>query len=424
MVLNILRKRNKISLSPKFKISNLVKIIINYRRLNKEDLYKKLYYSSNCINYGTSTWSILKIYQFFKTKKKNILLIPDFICNDSLSLLRLNNARIIFYKFDSLESSLFINKLINEDIIILLFVNYYGQYKKLSKKLKGLLKEKRIIVVEDNTHCINSPNKIQSDIEIYSPHKLFAINNGSVIKFKSHEVYRDFLDFYKKNLKVINKKFSNFFKICFFVFKKEITKIIGYRYPILDFQDLDQEVNKRSHHIGIFSNSLLKIYADELKNYKKIRLDNYYLWKNNLNLILPFLKMDKINYCPYLAIAKFDTTKERLRILKKYNLYSLPLGTWPDLPPEILKNKIYQNTVKKFETQITLPLHQDIYPHNITECIKDSFEKYVKSFNYRYDEKLKKITINDEKKIIGSIYIIENDINKKNLIKLEFKKIF
>ena len=68
-------------------------------------------------------------------------------------------------------------------------------------------------------------------------------------------------------------------------------KVIGYRYPKLDFQ-LVQSIIKKKHHIGIFSNSLLNIYSKDLRNYKKRRIKNYYLWKNNLNIILPFLKLE------------------------------------------------------------------------------------------------------------------------------------
>ena len=424
MVLNIYRRNNKISLSPKIRIENLRKLVFNYRNFKNDNLYKILYNSNNCINYGTSTWSIFKIYQFFKSSKKNTVLIPDYICNDSLSLLRLNNANIIFYPYEKLESSLFINKILNENILFLLFVNYFGEYKKISKQLREILKQKKIILVEDNTHCINAINQIQSDIEIYSPHKLFGIDNGSVIKFKSNKLFKDFLGFYIKDLNDINNKFGNFFRFCLFIFKKEIMKLIGYRYPKLDFQIPDQSIIKKKHHIGIFSNSLLNIYSKDLKNYKKRRIKNYYLWKNNLNIILPFLKLEDINYSPYLGIAKFKPSKERIEILKNYNLYSLPIGTWPDLPPEIIGDKLYIKAVEKFKTQITFPVHQDISAQNIQECIRNSFEKFVNSFNFIYHKNSKIITIYKEKKVIGIIQLVDTNIKNIHFMKLDFSKYF
>ena len=130
MVLNI-KNKHKISLSPTLKKSYLVKAILNYKKHRKEDLYQKLYRSSNCINYGTSTYSLLRLYQFLRTKKRNKILIPDFICNESLSLLRLNKAKIIFYQTEWLDNENLISTLINEDVRIFLFVNYFGEKKKV-----------------------------------------------------------------------------------------------------------------------------------------------------------------------------------------------------------------------------------------------------------------------------------------------------
>ena len=42
--------------------------------------------------------------------------------------------------------------------------------------------------------------------------------------------------------------------------------------------------------------------------------------------------MENLNYAPYIGIIKFQNTKERSNILKKYNNYGLPIGNWPDLP--------------------------------------------------------------------------------------------
>ena len=61
--------------------------------------------------------------------EKNKLLIPDFMCNESLRLLKLNRAEIIFYKFDSLDNVSYINKLTNQNVAIFLFVNYFGESK-------------------------------------------------------------------------------------------------------------------------------------------------------------------------------------------------------------------------------------------------------------------------------------------------------
>ena len=127
----------------------------------------------------------------------------------------------------------------------------------ISNKVKDLLKRKKIILIEDNTHCINSVSEMQSDIEIYSPHKLFAIENGSIIKFKSNKLFKNFISFYKKDNKKINNKLKNFFKFFIFILKKEIRRFTGYRYPKLNFESTNSNPIRKNHHIGIFSNLLL-----------------------------------------------------------------------------------------------------------------------------------------------------------------------
>ena len=71
-----------------------------------------------------------------------------------------------------------------------------------------------------------------------------------------------------------------------------------------------------------------------------------------------------------------------------------------------------------------MPIHQDLSKENIKESIKNSFKKYVNNFFLIYEKKSKKILIKEKQFIIGSISIVENNINKKNMLKLEFNKLF
>ena len=109
--------------------------------------------------------------------------------------------------------------------------------------------------------------------------------------------------------------------------------------------------------------------------------------------------MDRLNYTPYLGIIKFKNTKQRSEILKQYNNYGLPIGNWPDLPKEVIKSKsIFREAKEKFRNQLTIPLHQDIEHSQIINCIKNSFVKYIKSFNIEFSRKSRKIKIYDKKK--------------------------
>ena len=66
--------------------------------------------------------------------------------------------------------------------------------KKLSKNFKDLLKKNQIIVIEDKAHCIKSISQIESDIELYSPHKFFGIDNGVLLNSKVQINLKNFLN--------------------------------------------------------------------------------------------------------------------------------------------------------------------------------------------------------------------------------------
>ena len=95
------------------------------------------------------------------------------------------------------------------------------------------------------------------------------------------------------------------------------------------------------------SKNLLNLNSEKIEIIENKRTSNYNSWKRNLKSILPFLKMENLEYIPYLGIANFINTEERTKILKKYNLFGLPFGNWPDLPPEVVKSRNKYKEAKK-----------------------------------------------------------------------------
>ena len=127
--MNLIQKinhKNKISLYPLIESKNIFFSIYKSFKDKKSDHYKTLYQSKNLILYPRSTLSLLRIYQYLNIyKKKRTIFIPDFICNESLSLLRTTNAKIIFYDHSLIKNKKLISELKSNEVDIFLFVNYF-----------------------------------------------------------------------------------------------------------------------------------------------------------------------------------------------------------------------------------------------------------------------------------------------------------
>ncbi len=422
-----IHSKNKISLYPLIESKNIFISIYKAFKNKKNDHYKILYKSKNLILYPRSTLSLLRIYQYLHIyKSKRTIFIPDFICNESLSLLRKTNAKIIFYDHTLLKNKKLISELKSNEVDIFLFINYFGKRIRINNDLLEFINQKNITLIEDNTHCLTSFENSFSDIEIYSPHKLFGIEDGSIIKFKDSFDYKQFKFFHQ-----IQKNNYRDFKIRRIIdfltlfIKRNIRKYFGYRYPELNFNKNNSSLYKINFNLGVMSKKLLNLYCEKIDFIKKKRVSNYNCWKKNLKLILPFLEMENLKYIPYLGIVNFKNTRERTKILKQYNLYGLPFGNWPDLPPEVIKSRDkYKNAIRRFKNQITLPTHQNVTKKLIENCVESCFRQYIDSFDLVYSSTKKEIKIFEKDKIIGKIIISYDSKDQKSILKLKFYKKF
>ena len=421
--------RNKIPLSPSINIKDIFSITFNFNALYSEATYKELLYKSEyCLNYSRSTYSLYKLYNFLNQsfKNKKTIFIPDYICNEALSLLRETGSKLVFYDHDLINKKELIKEMHIKNAEIFLYVNYFGQKIKLNNQFKDFIKERNIFTIEDNTHCICSLNNNFSDVEIYSPHKLFGIPNGGVIKFKDEITYKNFIEYDNppKFNSIINF-FDQVLSFYIYLIKKTLRYLSGYKYPELDFQNKIQSKKLIRKNINLFSLYLLNLYSIRLGDYKNKRLKNYYEWQKYLNLIIPFLSMDKLNNIPYLGVLRFKSSKERLSILKQYNNLGLPISNWPDLPPEVTSSKSNYKIAKlKFLNQLTIPLHQDINSQKIRACILKSFEKYINTFKVFYLSKKREVHIYRNKILVGKLFILFNSITNQNILRLKFNSKF
>ena len=90
---NILDK-NKISLSPSIKAKDLLISFLDFIFKDQRNSYRNLYKSENCLAVSRSTLSLSIVCEYLKFfKNKKTIFIPDYICNESLSILRKNDTK-------------------------------------------------------------------------------------------------------------------------------------------------------------------------------------------------------------------------------------------------------------------------------------------------------------------------------------------
>ena len=238
MVLNS-KVKNNIPPYPSIKIEDILRsIILDFKNNNNNNNLNLIYSSENLITYSRSTYSIYKIFKFLNKiyNKKNIF-IPDYICNESLELLRESNANIIFYDHTKLNTNELLVQMSNNNAGIIMIINYFGEVKKLESFFIKSIKESNTFIIEDNTHCIKASQTNYSDFEIYSPHKLFGIADGSIIKFNNVELYDEFQkNFCWTNKSYIKKNLNQYPFLLKYLFKRILRRTIGYEYPKLNFE--------------------------------------------------------------------------------------------------------------------------------------------------------------------------------------------
>ena len=230
-----IKNKNTIPLYPLIESKHIFFSLYKAFKDKKNDKYKILYKSENLILYPRSTLSLLRIYQYLNIfKNKRTIFVPDYICNESLSLLRGSNAKIIFYDHSFIKNKKIISDLSTNEVDIFLLVNYFGEKIKINSDLLEFINKKNITLIEDNTHCLTSFENSFSDIEIYSPHKLFGIEDGSIIKFKDNFDYKKFKIFHheQKN-RYRDFKLRRIIDFLTFFIKRKIRNYFGYRYPDL-----------------------------------------------------------------------------------------------------------------------------------------------------------------------------------------------
>ena len=272
------------------------------------------------------------------------ILLPKFICND-LPLALKNKFNIYFYDLDNyLNPDIKKIKKINikkKNIKVLIFVHYFGYYFNINN-IKSFCKNKKIILIEDNSHGFGSRYKgkligSKSDFSFSSPHKTIkTINNGGNLLIKK---FTKDLKKFKKDSSVKRRLFN------YFYFLKKIPFIQNLKYS---YNSLEDSNSKKIELIDNFNKEKIKKIA--LTKIKNNKIKQYNLIKKkflNLKLNFHYFNLDK-GTIPWFFAAVNRDSKNIHRAIYENNFEQV---VWPsELPIEISSDK----KIKKIKKQIVL----------------------------------------------------------------------
>jgi len=352
-----------------------------------------------------SAWSLVLIAlwkrKLSSNENKINIWIPDFFCNSSLEILRKTGENIVFYNVKNdfePDYNICRDKALTTPPDIFLFVHYFGKSFD-SANAKQFCLRYNSWLIEDAVHATVPHSSIGKfgDFIIYSPHKIFPVPNGSILVIRKKGpglidiCSNDFMNNQNKWFEIleqfiITKNIKIKFNILFlfiWYFKRFAQKIGFNRQSILSFKEnLDYNEIKTSSFINPMVSSLsLKIIKNHINNIPNINLQriknnkiwNYYISKffsNELDKDFFSNLGDEIDYNPYLSIFKFE--KQSVENIFNKLQKKIKITTWPDLPPEIKKNKLdYKNAWNLRHSYFYIPCHQSISPNSFYKIMKE-----------------------------------------------------
>jgi len=390
-----MRYRNQLTYSPLPRIKDLFTRNTSYLNADISNIWLK----NNDLGFwlSRSSWSIYTIakYRMQQIKKEvTNICMPDYFCNESLDLLRKLNVNIKFYKVDmsgnaDLSS---IESLFNGDHPdIILYVHYFGKCAD-SRILSNYAVKIGAWLIEDATHCLKPERDIGSygDFVMYSPHKLVPIPNGALLIirpdgpskiFSNDSQISNYEIFYQSILTNFNRyDISEFIWLAKRLFQKLFFRINRKA----EFGDVIGESSIRAMpqpKMSKLGMRLLVNLASSLGEDSVNRINKQEAWKASLidaGILSHDNGLNNLPFTPYQARFSFENSKKAEYFFKLLTKYNISATTWPDLPPEVMKNpEKHKDAIKMRNIYLYFPLHSSIENKDISLSIERIDERRV-----------------------------------------------
>jgi hypothetical protein len=335
--------------------------------------------------FSRSAWSLVAISQWSQrvTGKSTITFwVPNYFCNESLGLLRQMGVHLIFYPIDELcNPDLDQFPIVSSDNRpdLFLIVHYFGEPSPCNGALK-FCKEHGALLVEDAAHVLKPVPGVgeSGDCVLYSPHKLLAIPDGSLLVIRKdgpsllgmHDNWMAMFDEVVKNMLPIERTIDH---VTVFWLIKRLIQRLGVR---LRLRPSPFSLNIKNSE-GFFGPPGMSKMAKRLISYELGRINEISLnrirckieWTKMISSVYPAsdYQVMPVGQIPYLSCIISRDQKTAEALYTRLKSVGVPVATWPDLPPEVAGSSnehIMANRLRL--TRIYLPVHQDFNIHHIT----------------------------------------------------------
>ena len=342
---------------------------------------------------------LIALWQLKVRSKENLVIwLPDYFCNDALEPLRKLNVKLVFYLIDchNLVDISELEKIcVKEPPDIIIQVHFFGN-PLITSPLQDLSKKYNALFVEDAAHALRASDDVgcQGDCVLYSPHKHFPIRDGAVLVVRKSGPSQ--LGSNKDSLVILNSLYDDYSKANESVFfldalwiLKRMIQYLGYKKPVKSGpikKEIEKAVTQKlpPRFMSKLSRKLLGKLVFKIDKLADKRVENMQLWQSVLPdaLLTANPLQKKTTHDPYLAMFSINETRVPTSIdMKAEGLSSM---SWPDLPPEILKEPVrHKIPIQMRNNNLFFPIHNSLEPKDICRQMKQFNNEEIKNWSVR-----------------------------------------
>lgn len=351
-----------------------------------------------------SSWSlevIVRWRQKLTHKNKITIWIPDYFCNTSLDFVRKLGVDLFFYPLKAnllpdIDACIAASNHTSLDIF--LHVHYFGLAR--DAEASGVFcKTQNAWLIEDAAHVFLPTLGVgeTGDFVLYSPHKHLPIPDGALLvvrengisDLKLNDDSLQLLEACLQSQKNVSPKRS--IRRLLFWLLKRIAQRLGLRSILQQkcINDLSDNKGVISVHseMSQFSKRLLGVVLPKLDQYAQMRKENALAWSVALHTateVVPDNLNSEETFTPYLTSFHFSNNLHKSEAFKSLQSSGYPVTTWPDLPPEVIANRVHHGIALDNRLgHFFLPVHHSLSSRDILNLARVQLHKEMRKWSMR-----------------------------------------